>query len=55
MFEAGTVMALGAPAGAGSARKPQVFLKPGDVVEVSGEAIGALRNPVVGSSESIAR
>ena len=31
----------------GHARKPPVFLRPGDVSEVEIEGIGILRNPVV--------
>ena len=49
-FEAGDVMTLGTPAGVGYGRSPQVFLKPGDVVEVSVEGIGTLRNPVVAAT-----
>ena len=43
----GDVIATGTPAGVGWSRKPQWFMKPGDVVEVEIEAIGTLRNPVV--------
>jgi len=43
----GDVIATGTPAGVGFARKPPVFLKPGDVVEVEIENIGILRNRVV--------
>jgi 2-keto-4-pentenoate hydratase/2-oxohepta-3-ene-1,7-dioic acid hydratase in catechol pathway len=43
----GDVIATGTPSGVGFARKPQVFLKAGDVVEVEIERIGVLRNPVV--------
>ncbi len=46
-LEPGDVIATGTPAGVGFVRKPPVFLKPGDVVEVEVEGIGALRNPVV--------
>jgi 2,4-didehydro-3-deoxy-L-rhamnonate hydrolase len=45
-LDAGDVIATGTPAGVGFARKPPVLLKPGDVVEVGVEGIGALRNPV---------
>jgi hypothetical protein len=41
----GDVIATGTPAGVGFTRKPPVFLKPGDVVEVEIENIGVLRNP----------
>lgn len=44
---AGTVILTGTPAGVGAARKPPVFLKHGDVVEVEIEHIGTLRNPVI--------
>ena len=43
----GDVIATGTPAGVGFTRKPPVFLKPGDVVEVEIENIGVLSNPVV--------
>ena len=43
----GDVIATGTPAGVGFTRKPPIFLKPGDVVEVEIENIGILRNPVV--------
>jgi 2-keto-4-pentenoate hydratase/2-oxohepta-3-ene-1,7-dioic acid hydratase in catechol pathway len=44
---AGTVILTGTPAGVGAARKPPVFLKHGDVVEVEIEGIGTLSNPVI--------
>lgn len=43
----GTVIMTGTPSGVGFARKPPVFLKPGDVVEVEVGGIGVLRNGVV--------
>jgi 2-keto-4-pentenoate hydratase/2-oxohepta-3-ene-1,7-dioic acid hydratase in catechol pathway len=43
----GDVIATGTPAGVGFARKPPVFLKPGDVMEVDIERIGGLGNPIV--------
>jgi 2-keto-4-pentenoate hydratase/2-oxohepta-3-ene-1,7-dioic acid hydratase in catechol pathway len=43
----GDVIATGTPAGVGFTRKPPIFLKPGDVVEVEIENIGVLRNHVV--------
>ena len=43
----GTVIMTGTPQGIGAARKPQRFMKPGDVVTVTIEKIGALTNPVV--------
>jgi len=43
----GDLIFTGTPPGVGMARKPPVFLKPGDVVEVEIEGLGVLRNPVV--------
>ncbi len=42
----GDVIFTGTPSGVGFARKPPVFLKEGDVVEVEIEHVGTLRNPV---------
>ena len=46
-LEPGDVIATGTPFGVGFARTPQVFLRPGDVVEVEVDKIGTLTNPVV--------
>jgi 2-keto-4-pentenoate hydratase/2-oxohepta-3-ene-1,7-dioic acid hydratase in catechol pathway len=46
-LEPGDVIATGTPPGVGFARKPPVFLKPGDQMEVEIEGIGGLGNPVV--------
>jgi 2-keto-4-pentenoate hydratase/2-oxohepta-3-ene-1,7-dioic acid hydratase in catechol pathway len=46
-LEPGDIIATGTPEGVGAFRKPPVFLKPGDVVEVEIEKLGVLRNPVV--------
>jgi len=43
----GDLLFTGTPPGVGAARKPRVFLKPGDVAEVEVEGLGVLRNPVV--------
>jgi 2-keto-4-pentenoate hydratase/2-oxohepta-3-ene-1,7-dioic acid hydratase in catechol pathway len=43
----GDLIFTGTPPGVGFARKPPVFLKPGDTVEVEIEKIGVLSNPVV--------
>lgn len=43
----GTVIMTGTPAGVGFARKPPVFLKAGDLIEVEIEGIGTLRNSVL--------
>jgi 2-keto-4-pentenoate hydratase/2-oxohepta-3-ene-1,7-dioic acid hydratase in catechol pathway len=44
---AGTIILTGTPEGVGFARKPPVFMKPGQVVEVTIEGIGTLANRVV--------
>jgi 2-keto-4-pentenoate hydratase/2-oxohepta-3-ene-1,7-dioic acid hydratase in catechol pathway len=46
-LEPGDLIFTGTPSGVGFTRKPPVFLKGGDVVEVEIEKIGVLRNPVV--------
>jgi 2-keto-4-pentenoate hydratase/2-oxohepta-3-ene-1,7-dioic acid hydratase in catechol pathway len=46
-LEPGDVIATGTPPGVGFARKPPVFMKPGDVCEVEIDGLGVLRNPVV--------
>jgi 2-keto-4-pentenoate hydratase/2-oxohepta-3-ene-1,7-dioic acid hydratase in catechol pathway len=46
-LEAGDVIATGTPGGVGIGRTPPMYLAPGDVVEVSIDGIGRLRNPVV--------
>lgn len=50
-LEPGDVIATGTPSGVGFARKPPVFLKPGDQMEVLIEGLGGLGNPVVGESD----
>ncbi|MBO6783348.1 MAG: fumarylacetoacetate hydrolase family protein, partial [Alphaproteobacteria bacterium] len=46
-FEPGDIVTTGSPAGVGVGRDPKVFMKPGDVAEVSLEGVGTLSNPVV--------
>jgi 2-keto-4-pentenoate hydratase/2-oxohepta-3-ene-1,7-dioic acid hydratase in catechol pathway len=46
-LEPGDLVFTGTPPGVGFARKPPVYLKPGDVVEIEIEKLGVLRNPVV--------
>jgi 2,4-diketo-3-deoxy-L-fuconate hydrolase len=45
-LEPGDVIATGTPPGVGFARKPPVFLRPGDVMDVQIEKIGGLENPI---------
>ena len=46
VFEPGDIISMGSPPGVGMARKPQLFLKPGDVVEVREAHIGTLINRI---------
>jgi 2-keto-4-pentenoate hydratase/2-oxohepta-3-ene-1,7-dioic acid hydratase in catechol pathway len=46
-LDPGDVIVMGTPAGVGFARKPPVWMKAGDSIEVEIERIGVLRNPVV--------
>jgi 2-keto-4-pentenoate hydratase/2-oxohepta-3-ene-1,7-dioic acid hydratase in catechol pathway len=46
-LEPGDVVLTGTPPGVGFARRPPVFLQPGDIVEVEIGNLGVLRNPVV--------
>lgn len=46
-LEAGDVIVMGTPSGVGYGRKPPVYMKAGDVCEVSIEGIATLRNAVV--------
>jgi 2-keto-4-pentenoate hydratase/2-oxohepta-3-ene-1,7-dioic acid hydratase in catechol pathway len=45
-FQPGDVLLTGTPAGVGIGRKPPLFLKDGDTVEVEIDAIGTLKTPV---------
>ena len=46
-LEPGDIIATGTPGGVGSARKPQRWLKAGDVVRIEIAKLGVLENPVV--------
>jgi 2-keto-4-pentenoate hydratase/2-oxohepta-3-ene-1,7-dioic acid hydratase in catechol pathway len=46
-LEPGDVIIMGTPAGVGYARKPPVWMKPGDTIEIDIEGVGVLSNPVV--------
>lgn len=43
---AGDIISTGTPEGVGFLRRPPLWLKPGDIVEVEVEGIGVLRNPI---------
>jgi len=46
VFEPGDIISMGSPSGVGMSRRPQVFLKPGDIVEVRVPEIGTLFNRI---------
>ena len=48
-IEPGDIIATGTPPGVGFARKPQEFLKPGDVMETEISEIGMIRNVITAS------
>ena len=45
-LEPGDVIVTGTPGGVGAGRKPPLWMKPGDTIEVEITGIGTLRNPV---------
>jgi len=45
-LEPGDVLVTGTPSGVGHARKPPVWMKAGDTIEIEIEGIGILRNPI---------
>ena len=49
----GDVIATGTPGGVGFARQPPVWLEPGDVIEVSIDGVGAIRNRVVAEEDDL--
>ena len=48
----GDVIATGTPAGVGFARKPPVWMQPGDVIEVTVEQVGTIRNRIVAEADA---
>ena len=46
-LEPGDVVITGTPAGVGYARKPPVFMKAGDTIEIEIEGVGLLSNPII--------
>ncbi|HSV84833.1 MAG TPA: fumarylacetoacetate hydrolase family protein [Ramlibacter sp.] len=46
-LQPGDIIITGTPSGVGMARKPQVWMKPGDICEIEIERIGILRNGIV--------
>ncbi len=49
----GDVIATGTPVGVGAARRPPVWLRAGDVVEVDIPEVGCLRSPVVNEAAGV--
>ena len=49
-LEPGDIISTGTPGGVGAKRDPQVFMKPGDRIEVEVSGIGILSNPVTDES-----
>ncbi|MGO8920162.1 MAG: fumarylacetoacetate hydrolase family protein [Stellaceae bacterium] len=45
-LEPGDLLVMGTPAGVGYARKPPVWMEPGDTIEIAIEGIGVLSNPI---------
>jgi len=52
-LEAGDLIVTGTPSGVGLARKPPLWMKPGDVCEVEVERLGILRNPIADEAASL--
>jgi 2-keto-4-pentenoate hydratase/2-oxohepta-3-ene-1,7-dioic acid hydratase in catechol pathway len=52
-LKTGDVIITGTPGGVGTARKPPVYMKPGDVVEVEIDGIGVLRNGVIAEADVV--
>jgi 2-keto-4-pentenoate hydratase/2-oxohepta-3-ene-1,7-dioic acid hydratase in catechol pathway len=50
-LEPGDVIITGTPGGVGAARKPPVFMQPGDIFEVEIEKMGVLSNPIQRESQ----
>jgi len=50
-LQPGDVISTGTPGGVGFARKPPVWLKPGDRIEVEVDGIGVLSNPLVAENQ----
>lgn len=51
-LDPGDVIAMGTPSGVGNARKPPVYLKPGDLLESEIDGLGTLTNPIVDARDA---
>ena len=52
-LEPGDMIALGTPPGVGHAKRPQRWLRPGELIEVEIEGIGILANPIVAEEDMV--
>ena len=52
-LEAGDVIVTGTPSGVGLARKPPLWMKPGDLCEVELEGLGVLRNTILDQATGV--
>ncbi len=50
----GDLIAMGTPPGVGHARKPPVWMRPGDTIQIEIEKIGRLSNPIIDEQSSSA-
>jgi 2-keto-4-pentenoate hydratase/2-oxohepta-3-ene-1,7-dioic acid hydratase in catechol pathway len=46
-LRSGDIIVTGTPSGVDASRKPQLWMRPGDLVEVEIEKIGCLSNPII--------
>ncbi len=46
-LEPGDLISTGTPPGVGFARKPPIYIQPGDIMEVEVEGLGILKNPAI--------
>lgn len=51
-LEPGDVIATGTPSGVGVARKPPLFMRPGDICEIDIEGVGLLSNTIVDEGDA---
>ena len=52
MLEPGDLLVTGTPSGVGFARSPPVFMKAGDIVEISIEGVGLLKNHILDAKDA---
>lgn len=50
-LEPGDLIATGTPEGVGHARRPPVWMRPGDVIEIEIDRIGTLKNPIAAAAD----